>query len=423
MSSLQREMRNRKQRMSADERANMKEIFETLSSLEASIEQVQRACEKEEKNEEKEKVQERLSKRMQAMRDYVTQQLGIDVVARDNHIVEHQENVASSSSSSSSSSLIELVCGVSSAQGKRPSMEDAHMCLPRFNETWNCVSEVQSPLLASKSDAVRKHKQRKRAKERKSLLKLAAEGVPFHAFLAVYDGHGGSEAAKCAARSVHHFLAKSDRFFDDDASVALAEAFAMTDKRFLERAESVGIYAGSTAIVAFVRNTTLWCANLGDSRAVMCRAGKAVPLSTDHTPAVEAERKRVMAAGGQVRDNRVNGMLSVTRAFGDLDYKAHKHMFFPSQQFFADPVIAEPEVRRFELTADDQFIILACDGLWDVMTNRAAVHFVIDKLAALRPRQPTEADMARIASELVHQALSRGTTDNVSLILACIQWQ
>ena len=136
------------------------------------------------------------------------------------------------------------------------------------------------------------------------------------------------------------------------------------------------VEAGCTAVVACVRGDQLVVANAGDSRAVLCRSGIAVPLSEDHKPALPSESARIEAAGGWVTpQGRINGNLNLSRALGDLKYKQDKQAP-PSAQI----ITAEPDVRVHTLTADDEFLVLACDGVWDIMSNQQAVDFVRDRI-------------------------------------------
>jgi len=139
--------------------------------------------------------------------------------------------------------------------------------------------------------------------------------------------------------------------------------------------------AGCTALVAVVSGADLWVANAGDSRAVLCGpTGVAVALSSDHKPGEPGEAARIRAAGGFVAAvggvARVNGSLALSRAIGDLAYKD------PARPPPSQVITAEPDVRHFVLQPGDAFLLLACDGVWDVMTNQAAVNVVRAALAS-----------------------------------------
>lgn len=131
----------------------------------------------------------------------------------------------------------------------------------------------------------------------------------------------------------------------------------------------IGPSAGCTAVTAHVHNGVIHVANAGDSRAVLSRGGEAIPLSHDHKPNDELEGARIRLAGGFVQDNRVNGNLNLSRAIGDMEYKQAKD----EQQNLLPPerqqVSVVPDVKTMPVDPEMEFIILACDGIWDVMSN------------------------------------------------------
>jgi len=136
----------------------------------------------------------------------------------------------------------------------------------------------------------------------------------------------------------------------------------------------------------------LYTANAGDARAVLCRAGKAVRLTYDHKGGDKQEAKRIQDAGGFVLNNRVNGVLAVTRSLGDSSMK--------------DFVVGAPYTTEIQLGSTDEFLILACDGLWDVALDQKAVDLVRDVQ-----------DCDRAAKILMEHALNEGTRDNVTVVV------
>jgi protein phosphatase PTC2/3 len=148
----------------------------------------------------------------------------------------------------------------------------------------------------------------------------------------------------------------------------------------------------------------LLVANTGDCRAVLCRKGVAVEMSRDHRANYVEECERVAASGGYIEDGYLNGVLSVTRALGDWDMKT------PSSS--TSPLIAEPEFQQTTLTEDDEFLIMGCDGIWDVMTSQHAVSIV---RRGLRQHDDPE----RCARELIMEAKRLETADNLTVIVVC----
>jgi serine/threonine protein phosphatase PrpC len=176
---------------------------------------------------------------------------------------------------------------------------------------------------------------------------------------------------------------------------------------------------GSTAVVVVVHESdngtrTLLSANVGDSRAILSRKGKAVPLTTDHKPTEPNEKKRIVSVGGTIewdassRVHRVNG-LSLSRAMGD--------------RYGQPAVSAECEIKIFPVQeGDDEFVVLASDGLWDVMTNQDVVDFVHEHMNDARASKGNIKNQTMIlrrivAKYLAREAIARGSQDNVSVVV------
>ncbi len=118
-------------------------------------------------------------------------------------------------------------------------------------------------------------------------------------------------------------------------------------------------------------------ANVGDSRAVASFSGKVDALSLDHKPSNDIESKRIVAAGGWVEFNRVNGNLALSRALGDFVFKRNEKKSAQEQI-----VTAYPDIQVRDINEDLEFIVIACDGIWDVMTNDEVIHFIRMRIAA-----------------------------------------
>ncbi|KAF2278803.1 protein phosphatase-like protein 2C [Westerdykella ornata] len=141
------------------------------------------------------------------------------------------------------------------------------------------------------------------------------------------------------------------------------------------------------------RQRVLYTANVGDARIVLCRNGRALRLSYDHKGSDENEGRRVASAGGLILNNRVNGVLAVTRALGDA--------------YMKDLVTGHPYTTETVIQPDqDEFLILACDGLWDVCSDQEAVELI---------RHIQDPQLA--SKTLVDHALARFSTDNLSCMV------
>ncbi|PKA50846.1 putative protein phosphatase 2C 59 [Apostasia shenzhenica] len=210
----------------------------------------------------------------------------------------------------------------------------------------------------------------------------------------VFDGHGGARAAEYVKQNLFSNLIRHPKFISDTKS-AIVDAYSHTDSEFLKSENNQSRDTGSTASTAILVGNRLLVANVGDSRAVICRAGKAVAVSRDHKPDQTDERQRIEDAGGFVMwagTWRVGGVLAVSRAFGDKLLKQY--------------VVADPEIQEEVVDGSLEFLILASDGLWDVVSNEEAVTMVkaID--------DPEEA-----AKRLMQEAYQRGSADNITCVV------
>lgn len=152
--------------------------------------------------------------------------------------------------------------------------------------------------------------------------------------------------------------------------------------------------SGTTALAALVLGSSLVVANAGDSRAVLCRRGRAIELTQDHKPNSPFEAQRIRDAGGTVCiEGLLNGELSVSRAIGDY-FSTDLKYIDSTGTLFLGPLTAEPDVATHVITPEDEFVLLACDGLWDVFSSQRAVEFARGKLREHN-------DVARCLGELV----------------------
>ncbi|XP_031502709.1 protein phosphatase 2C 53-like [Nymphaea colorata] len=252
-------------------------------------------------------------------------------------------------------------------------------------------------------------------------------------FCGVYDGHGGSQVADHCRRRLHAALLDELKKVMEDTEArasgsmdpsrwesqqaweeASTNCFSKVDSevRALGGVEMETV--GSTAVVAVVFSSHIVVANCGDSRAVLCRGRKPMPLSLDHKPDREDEATRIEEAGGRIihwDGVRVCGVLSMSRAIGDAYLKPW--------------IIPVPEVTVTKRSDDDECLILASDGLWDVITNDEACEIARRCLRQCRRRNASarmgegqEVPAARVAAQyLTTLALHRGSRDNISVIV------
>ncbi|XP_057729435.1 probable protein phosphatase 2C 39 [Arachis stenosperma] len=215
---------------------------------------------------------------------------------------------------------------------------------------------------------------------------------------AIFDGHAGHNVPNYLRSHLFENILKEPDFWKDPEN-AVRRAYNITDSSILEKSGELG-RGGSTAVTAILMNCQkLVIANIGDSRAVLCKKGLAKQLSEDHEPHTESED--IKNRGGFVSKfpgdvPRVDGRLAVSRAFGDKSLKKH--------------LSSEPHV-TVELVQDDvEFLILASDGLWKVMTNQEAVNTIKDIK-----------DARSSAKRLTEEALNRKSTDDISCVVVKFQ--
>eukprot|EP00798_Chlamydomonas_sp_ICE-L_P023560 gene23560-9081_t len=202
-------------------------------------------------------------------------------------------------------------------------------------------------------------------------------------------------------------LASDAKSSDADlVSEALRLSFILTDEELLGTEE--GEDTGATAVVGVVGKDFIWVGHCGDSRAVIRRKGGVVPLTRDHKPDREDEASRVKAAGGRiVRRNgahRIMGMLAVSRSIGD-------HYLRPY-------VIAEPEVVCVQRCSEDEVLLIATDGLWDVFSNEEAANLAARCISRSKERGMSRYGACRVVvSVLTKVAMERGSRDNITIIV------
>ncbi|KAF2142431.1 uncharacterized protein K452DRAFT_318073 [Aplosporella prunicola CBS 121167] len=243
--------------------------------------------------------------------------------------------------------------GVSSMQGWRISMEDAHACVLDLKPE-GADSEDSKPTAAD--------------------LRLS--------FFGVYDGHGGDKVAIYTGENLHKIIAKQDAFKEGNIEQALKDGFLATDRAILSDPKYEEEVSGCTASVGVISNDKIFVANAGDSRSVLGIKGRAKPLSFDHKPQNEGEKARITAAGGFVDFGRVNGNLALSRAIGDFEFKKSADLP-PEQQI----VTAFPDVTVHDMSDDDEFLVIACDGIWDCQSSQAVIEFVRRGIAAKQELQ------------------------------------
>jgi len=321
-------------------------------------------------------------------------------------------------------------CGISEAIGARPTMEDRTIVIQNLM--------YPPPDYYYNGDP------------KDTLTELA-----FTTFAAVFDGHGGDECSNFLVDALprhirNQMLTQKDELrksiesgrgrnglHADSGEDATSEvmrrilktAYLRTDKEFITPKNAP--QSGSTGATVVLFGRRLFAANVGDSRVVLARKnGACLELTSDHKPSRPDEAARVRAAGGFILHKRVMGELAITRAFGDKSFKMGIKAMLEedadelgagvsddaTKDLTAPLVSAEPEIASIVLTHDDEFLLLACDGLFDVFKSQDAITFARQELIAHRGEP---AEVARILSD---QAIRvRRSRDNVSILILVLR--
>jgi serine/threonine protein phosphatase PrpC len=205
-------------------------------------------------------------------------------------------------------------------------------------------------------------------------------------YYGLFDGHGGTEVSLYCAKNLHTAIARllrSQTAIDRSITDAIAEINANVSTKWPNE--------GSCVAIAAIQNDTVWTANVGDSRVIQVEKGVTTRLTIDHKASDPDERRKVIERGGHIVNERVNGVLMLARAVGDGN--------------LGKAVSCEPTIRSFE-RKNGMWLILACDGVWDVMKDQEAADLL------MQIKKPIEA-----AKAIRDESLRRGSTDNVSCMI------
>ncbi|SCU97825.1 LADA_0H08548g1_1 [Lachancea dasiensis] len=270
--------------------------------------------------------------------------------------------------------------GLCAMQGWRMSMEDSHVCATNLAAPDQANSHV--------------------------------------AYYAVFDGHGGSSVAQFCGDRAAQVVQAQESFQKGRYTQALIDAFIATDKEILKDPLLRNDHSGCTATTMLIskEQQRLFCGNAGDSRTVLSRNKVAKALSYDHKPTLVSEKSRIVAADGFVEMDRVNGNLALSRAIGDFEFKSNSQLPPHAQIVTCVPDVVEHTIDY----ALDEFVILACDGIWDCLSSQECVdlvHYGINK---------GDMNLEDISSRIVDVCCSPTTEgtgigcDNVSIVIVAL---
>ena len=211
-------------------------------------------------------------------------------------------------------------------------------------------------------------------------------------FFAIYDGHGGANVSSYLKDEM------PKHFINEDLPIKkpnVCKIFKQLQTNLIKSNKTVAEEMGSTCLCALVNDNKLQVMNVGDCRAVLANNKKAVVITSDHKPNTKVERERISKIKGNEKIYNDDGIwrigpLSVSRAFGDTDTGKY--------------ISQTPDIFSYNISNKDDFLVLGCDGLWDVMKNNEVVKFVYD-------------NPVNSARKLGSEALKKGSSDNISIII------
>lgn len=230
---------------------------------------------------------------------------------------------------------------------------------------------------------------------------------------AIYDGHGGDKISKFLKGHLLQYF-EDKKIFDDINKFEkyVSKIFDHMQKQFYVNYKHLSEHCGSTAIICVIIKNIITVINLGDCRAIMANEYNiANQLSKDHKPDSYEEKKRIKSLGGRIYkdgdDWRIKEF-SLARSFGDLDGKPYiSHL---------------PDVFHYKINKNDKCIVLACDGLWDVMSNQEVFDFIRENVSTVKNNYASRVHYSKnsdknVAKSLSERAIKLGSHDNITIII------
>lgn len=219
-------------------------------------------------------------------------------------------------------------------------------------------------------------------------------------YYGVFDGHGGDNVSLYLQDNMKNVIRKHiiDEMNSNTEHIDVAKILYDSFKTIVNDIPyDISITTGSTAVVLLRYKDKIWLGNVGDSRAIMNNGLNAIQLTNDHKPNSEQEHKRIVSLGGKVVKAyegdvyRVNGVLAVSRAIGDFALSPH--------------VTWKPEITTFTIKKNNHYIMIATDGVWDVLSNQQAVK-IINKMII-------NDNWKDIGNMIISTARNKGSGDNI----------
>ncbi|CAG9334222.1 unnamed protein product [Blepharisma stoltei] len=248
---------------------------------------------------------------------------------------------------------------------------------------------------------------------------------PDCSFFGLYDGHGGHLCSNFLKENLHHFIL-DNHHFPLSPKKAIIHGFEKAEAKFTELAKLKGDNSGSCPLVVLIVGKKCYIANVGDSRAILStqKGNETYNLSRDHRPADEAEHNRIRAAGGQVyissklnvKDHKAYrifpGGLNVSRTIGDLNAKIEEHGGIPNV------ISSQPEIRTLKIKNDHDFIMMGCDGIFDVLSTKEVIE-TIWKSSVEEENMVSNACRKGVEA-VISESMRKRSSDNLTAIIIAL---
>ena len=219
----------------------------------------------------------------------------------------------------------------------------------------------------------------------------------------IFDGHGGDEMSSYLQANLAKIYKQNLLLNKGNIILSLKNAFHDADDEMREQLNIEGL--GSTGTLVHIvkglgPSLEVYSANVGDSRVSLISPEHIIRLSCDHRTTDEKEKKRILEAGMEIIDDRICGTLMLTRIFGNYEYKDE------NEKDNNTGLICEPFISKIniDLNIENQFLILASDGIWDILTEED-IQNIIKKYQ----------DTQKICSVIIKKCLENEAWDNMSV--------
>ena len=207
----------------------------------------------------------------------------------------------------------------------------------------------------------------------------------------IFDGHGGGEVSTYLQNNFADHMKNHFPFTPNDKTLFFSDLFRDIDKKLKDLKY---FEVGSTAVIVYITKENnkkyLYCVNIGDSRCTLIKSNEWKRLSYDDRASDKNENDRIIKEGGIIVDGRVYGQLMLSRAFGDWELKSYG-------------VSNEPHVTKIEIQKDDLFVVMASDGVWDVVPDSE-----VYKMSLLATNSKD------LCKSIMKAAIENGSFDNIS---------